>query len=123
MKNLKFLIDENLGFFLAKWLQEKGYDVKAVILTMGSATDEQVLNSAFIEDRILITSDKDFGEMVFTKKFQHCGIILLRLKLESKLHKISVLNNLLENYSDKLICNYVVATDTQVKIKKQINLS
>ena len=123
MKNLKFLIDENLGFFLAKWLQEKGYDTRAVILTMGSATDEQVLNTAFVEDRILITSDKDFGEMVFAKKLQHCGIILLRLKLESKLHKINVLNNLLEHYSDQLIYNYIVATDTQVKIKKQINWS
>lgn len=67
MQKLKFLIDENLGFFLAKWLQEKGFDVIAIILTMGSVTDNEVLNKAFLENRILITADKDFGEKVFAK--------------------------------------------------------
>ena len=119
MNKLKFLIDENLGFFLAKWLQDEGYDAKAIILTMGSATDDQVLKQAYRESRILITSDKDFGEMVFARKLEHCGIILLRLQIESKQHKINVLNNLLKNHINELSCNYVVASDSQIRIIKQ----
>ena len=41
--------------------------------------DSDVLSLAVEDDRILITADKDFGEMVFRERRLHKGIILLRL--------------------------------------------
>ncbi len=118
MQKLKFLVDENLGFALAKWLENKGFDVNAIILTMAGSSDEDVLEKAFSENRILITNDKDFGEKIFAKKMQHCGVILLRLQIETKENKIKVLENLLKSNIDNLSCNYIVVTESKIKIRK-----
>lgn len=49
------------------------------------------------EECILITLDKDFGELVFKEKLIHSGVIFLRLKDESVENKKKVLLNLLSS--------------------------
>ncbi len=67
-------------------------------------------------DRILITNDKDFGEMVFRERRPHKGIILLRLEDERISNKIAVLGRLFEQHADELGGNFVVVTETTVRI-------
>ncbi|MBI2045239.1 DUF5615 family PIN-like protein, partial [Candidatus Pacearchaeota archaeon] len=62
---VKFLVDESSGFKLYKFLLERGFNVKFVGEIMPSASDENVLYFAEKEKRILITNDKDFGELIF----------------------------------------------------------
>lgn len=113
---MKFLIDECLGSKFALWLQNKGYDVISVIDLMPGAKDEQVLEKAFIDNRILVTLDKDFGEMVFRIKLKHKGIILLRLDSLSFENKIIKFKYFLDYYKDKISNNYVVITENTIKI-------
>ena len=42
------------------------------------ATDEQVLERALSEKRVLITEDRDFGELVYARGQSSAGVILLR---------------------------------------------
>ncbi len=85
---------------------------------MQGISDDSVLNKAFSENRILITSDKDFGEMIFKNKNRHSGIILLRLVDERPSKKILVLNSILKNHLADLIGNFVVVTENSVRIIK-----
>ena len=78
-------------------------------------TDDEVIEKAFTEDWILITNDKDFGEMVFRERREHKGVIFLRLEDERAANKIAVLQRLLENYAEKLPKQFVVATETRVR--------
>ena len=71
---------------------------------------------AFDTDRVLITADKDFGELIFREGRPHKGIILLRLGDERPSNKIDVLRRLLQQYSSQLPGNFVVATDSTVRI-------
>lgn len=64
-----------------------------------SKPDTDILSIANKDNRILLTTDKDFGELVFKEKFVHSGVILLRLKDESVENKKRVL--LRELKSDK----------------------
>ena len=75
---LKFLIDECTGRRLAILLKNAGYDVVFVGGWKHSASDEEVLRKAEEGDRILITDDKDFGELVFRLGSPSKGVILLR---------------------------------------------
>ena len=70
---------------------------------------------AFTENRILITNDSDFGEMVFRERRKHHGVIFLRLDDERATNKIEVLRQLLENYAERLAEKFVVATETKVR--------
>lgn len=78
-------------------------------------SDDEVLEKAFSENWNLITNDKDFGEMVFRERRKHHGVIFLRLDDERAANKIEVLRKLLENYSERLPEQFVVATETSVR--------
>jgi predicted nuclease of predicted toxin-antitoxin system len=83
--------------------------------------DESILQKAFTDNRILITNDKDFGEMIFRKGNPHKGVILLRLGDDRVANKLKVLKLLLEQYADQLSGNFVVATETTVRIARNRN--
>lgn len=88
---MKFITDENLGIQIPKYLKSLGYDVISVIEVALSKPDTDILTIANKENRILLTTDKDFGELVFKEKLIHNGVILLRLKDESVENKKKVL--------------------------------
>jgi predicted nuclease of predicted toxin-antitoxin system len=113
---MKFLVDECVGLSVANWLKEQGYDAISVYDISTGISDDEVLQKAFFENRILITSDKDFGEMIFKSKRQHSGIILLRLENEKPSHKALTLKNLLKHYSQDLFGNFVVVSESIVRI-------
>ena len=113
---MKFLVDECVGPAVARWLKKSGFDAISIFDVLTGIDDDAVLNKAFAESRILITSDKDFGEMVFNSNKQHCGILLLRLADERPSSKIEVIERLLKGYSEELFGNFVVATGQTVRI-------
>jgi predicted nuclease of predicted toxin-antitoxin system len=81
--------------------------------------DERILEKAYHGNYILITNDKDFGELVFRMMKPHKGVILLRLKDERPKNKIAVLKRVLELYSDELFNNFTVVTEKTVRIIEQ----
>lgn len=113
---MRFVVDECTGPGVAKWLREQGYDVISIFDEGPGTPDDSVLDRAFEDSRILITNDKDFGEMIFRERRSHHGVVFLRLADERSQNKISVLSELLENYSDRLSENFVTVTETKVRI-------
>lgn len=113
---MRFLVDECTGPGVAKWPSEKGYDVVSIFDEAAGTSDDLLLDRAFEESRILITNDKDFGEMIFRERRPHHGVVFLRLADERGQNKISVLKELLQNYSDRLSENFVTVTETKVRI-------
>ena len=81
---------------MARWLRDQGHEVFSVFDEARGISDEEVLNKAVYENRILITVDKDFGEMIYRERREHCGVILLRLSDERALNKVRVISQLLE---------------------------
>ncbi len=76
---------------MALWLRELQHDVVSVYHEARGLDDDRVLQRAIAEDRILITNDKDFGEMIFREGKFHQGIVLLRLEDERPSNKIRIL--------------------------------
>ncbi|MBI2145421.1 DUF5615 family PIN-like protein [Candidatus Woesearchaeota archaeon] len=76
---MQFLVDESTGKRFAALLAATGHDVIFAGDAMPSASDEEVLAKAEKEDRILISDDKDFGELVVRLRKPSTGVILLRM--------------------------------------------
>lgn len=112
---MRFLVDENAGPSVARWLRNLGHDVLSVFESARGLTDEEVLALALAENRILITSDKDFGDKVYRERWPHHGVILLRLRDERTAMKIMVLEKLLFEYDDRLPEHFVVASERCVR--------
>ncbi len=113
---MRFLVDECAGPGLARWLKEHGHDVFSVFDQARGITDDDVLQIALETERILITIDKDFGEKVFREKRFHQGVILLRLKDERSRAKIAAMERLLASFADRLRGQFVVVTETRIRL-------
>lgn len=114
---MRFLVDECTGPAVSRWLREQGHDVLSVYDEARGASDEAMLALAVREDRVIITNDKDFGEMIFRLGKAHRGVLLLRLDDERAANKISVLARVLRHIDDiELAGQFVVATETTLRV-------
>jgi predicted nuclease of predicted toxin-antitoxin system len=115
MKKIKFLANVNVEKPLIDFLNKKGFDVKWVTSIDKRMPDDRVCEITNSEQRIIITNDKDFGEIVFYQKKIAYGIILMRVKGQNSSEKIILLDKLLENYLDKIVNHFVVLTKTKFR--------
>ena len=83
----KFLFNENVPASTVEAARQAGLDVASVTELCPGAVDLDVLARSISEDRILVTFDKDFGEIAFRGGPEMArGIILLRPRLSSPRH-------------------------------------
>ncbi len=79
IKREELLADENIPSLVIRQLRDQGFDIVAIAETSPMIKDTEVISLAVKLDRIILTADKDFGELVFRQSFHVPGIILLRL--------------------------------------------
>jgi predicted nuclease of predicted toxin-antitoxin system len=116
---MKFLADEGVDKPIVDQLRNSGFDVHYVLETHQGCDDENVLLLANDEDRILLTQDKDFGELVYRMKRVHQGIILIRLGTTPAPEKAHLVNYVLQEYGEKLHNAFTVIQANAVRIRKQ----
>jgi predicted nuclease of predicted toxin-antitoxin system len=77
---MRLLADENFPGPAVRALRLLGHDVRWVRDGMRGSTDRQVLQAAQADGRVLLTCDKDFGELAFGAGLpSECGVVLFRL--------------------------------------------
>ena len=79
--------------------------------------DEEVLKLADDEERIIITNDKDFGELYFLQHKAKNGILLLRFANEKTANKISALNEVIKKFENKLRHSFIVVSENKIRIR------
>jgi predicted nuclease of predicted toxin-antitoxin system len=80
----KFLANENMPGEVVEAARQAGHDVAWIAESSPGAEDDAVLSNAHAENRILLTFDKDFGDLAFHQgKTATCGVILFRPRVRS----------------------------------------
>jgi len=88
---------------------------------MRGATDDDILDKAYQEQRILLTEDKDFGELVFRLHKPALGIILLRFSPGEEVQKATRLRQLLQNSTITLTGAFVVVEIGKIRIRPLVS--
>ncbi|HNB54054.1 MAG TPA: DUF5615 family PIN-like protein [Anaerolineales bacterium] len=112
-------MDENTGPRVASWLREAGHEVFSVYEEARGMVDDEIIEKAYHENWLLITSDKDFGEKIYREQHPHRGVILLRLANERANVKMATLRSLFDNYGEQLPNNFVVVTEKRVRFARR----
>jgi predicted nuclease of predicted toxin-antitoxin system len=87
---MRCVVDENIPPTAVRRLRELGHDVLSVKESMTGFSDVEVLARAVAEMRVVVTFDKDFGELAFRSRLPTgCGVILLRLTQRGREQDIS----------------------------------
>ena len=113
---MRFLVDECSGPKVAQWLKNLNHVVISAYEEFKGYEDEALLKIAYENNCILITNDKDFGELIYRQNFPHHGIILLRLDDERPVNKIKILSKIIEKYASSLENHFIVATEKMIRI-------
>ncbi len=114
---MKFLADECCDAALVDALREDGHNVLYAVESLRGATDDELLARAFSELRLLITEDKDFGELVYRLCQPAHGIVLLRFDVAGRALKVARLRHLLEQNPERLPGSFVVLEVDKIRIR------
>lgn len=103
---MKFLVDRCAGRRLSEWLRDQGHDVLESRERGTDPGDRVILEWAVTEDRIVVSIDTDFGELIFLDGAPHCGMV--RLPDVPADERIRLMNDLLDRYGADLEAKAVV---------------
>ncbi len=114
---MKLLADENLPLDVVEALRAAGYDVAWIRTDSPGVDDVSILARAVAENRVVITFDKDFGELAFQQKLPAtCGIILLRITAPSSQEAANKVTTALTGRDD-WAGHFSVIDDRRIRIR------
>ena len=113
---LRFLADECCDFHAVRALRTEGFDVLSVAEASAGADDDRVVEMALHDRRILITEDKDFGQLVFAAGHRSLGVALLRFPAASRSAIGPRIIELVRKHADRLAGSFVVLQPQRIRI-------
>jgi predicted nuclease of predicted toxin-antitoxin system len=105
---VRWLADECVAAPLVASLRSVGQDVVYVAEAAASLGDSDVIALAMRENRVLLTEDKDFGDLVFRRGFSVPGVVLMRIYPDNVELKTARLTAAINRYGDELFGRYLV---------------
>ncbi len=115
---MRLVADECIGPAIVRWLRSEGHEVISIFETARGSVDGDILGWAVHEGCVLLTADKDFGDLVYRDSHPHRGIVLLRLDDHTTRNTVRVLTELFMHYTDQIPDHFVVVTETNVRVSR-----
>lgn len=115
---MKVLVDVGVGRLVEQWLAEQGHDVLAIRELNPRMSDSDILALAAAENRLVITMDKDFGDLVARAQQAHAGILLLRLEEADSQTKVRVVAEIFTSHANLLPGQYCVYQRTRLRARR-----
>jgi predicted nuclease of predicted toxin-antitoxin system len=113
---MRFLADESCDFAIVRAVREAGYDVEAVSEINKGAEDLFVIEYALQKKRILLTEDKDFGQLVFAYGKNSLGVIFLRFQARFRQQIANDVVELIKSHGEKLLGCFVTVQIGRIRI-------
>jgi len=118
---MNFLADESVDYNIFKALKLKGYEIEHVLDLFPGVSDVQVVSYAFKNKSIILTEDKDFGELIIRFKMDITGVILMRFVNTPFDDKSKIVLNAFEKFRAEMHNSLTVISDKKIRIKKISN--
>ena len=118
---MNFVADESVDQQIVERLRQEGHAIQYIVEIGPGASDEDVFEMAKHEGAILLTADKDFGEMVFHQRRVTEGIIFIRLAGQSQRRKAEIVTSAVKRHGEELINAFSVINPGGIRIRKSIH--
>lgn len=114
---MKILADESVDFGIVSNLRNNGLDVVSILEDNPGISDHTVLDMAVKNNRLLLTEDKDFGELTYRLRLPHVGILLIRLTDVPRQKRIEMVLETLQKHVEKFSNNFSVLSSRNLRIR------
>ena len=115
---MNLLADESVDRQIVERLRQDGHAVQYIAEMEPGISDEIVLDLAYQEADVLLTADKDFGELVFRQGRLTSGILLVRLAGLSAMRKAEIAAAAVDQHSAELPGAFAVLTARSFRIRR-----
>lgn len=112
----KLIVDVGVGKVIEEWLSLH-YKIISIRKINHEMPDLDILKLANKENALIITMDKDFGELIFKQFSFHHGILLLGLEDAVAGEKLSVIQNIFQNSYSQIRNNFSVYQNGKLRIR------
>jgi len=112
---MKFIADENIPLKVVERLREEEINIESITRVQTGLADEEISRISEREKAIIITFDKDFGEMIFRKSLKPFGVIILRISPKSVDHITEFLKWLLIESEIEFEGRLVVVRENKIR--------
>jgi predicted nuclease of predicted toxin-antitoxin system len=113
---MRFLANENIPLASIRQLRNAGHDVAAVMEDAPGTTDVQVLARAHEESRILLTFDRDYGQLIYQRGLPlPAGVVYLRFDPQNPAEPATYILSLLAIQHLQLEGRFSVATRQRIR--------
>ena len=114
---MNLIADESVDRPVVERLRQDGHDVVSVAELSPSVTDDEILQQANDRGALLVTADKDFGELVFRQGRLHAGVVLLRLAGLPNAAKAEIVAEVFRDRASELLGAFSVISPGVVRIR------
>lgn len=112
---MRWLADECVAAPAVRALRHAGHDVLYVAEFASSLGDKEIVKLASAEGRLLLTVDKDFGELVFRHGQAVPGLILVRIDPDRSRLLDARLSEAIDQFGERLFGRYVVVEERRLR--------
>jgi predicted nuclease of predicted toxin-antitoxin system len=119
MSSDKIIIDVGVGRIIEEWLSLH-FEIISIRKLNHEMPDLDILKLANEEHALIITMDKDFGELIYKQFSFHHGILLLRLEDAVAEEKLSVIQNIFLNSYSRIKNNFSVYQNGKLRIRTNL---
>lgn len=114
---MKFLVDRCAGKRLADWLRGEGHDVLEASTFKPDPGDQELLEMSVKQERVLVTIDTDFGELIYIDRIVHTGLV--RLPDVPAAKRIKIMERILNQYESELKSHAIITVrGDRIRISK-----
>ena len=114
---MTFLADESVDYPIVKSLRDSNFTVDYITEIKPGISDDQVIELASQKGRILITADKDFGELTYRRNMISEGIVFYRLSGMNNNEKAALVVSVIKSHISDLKGSFTVITRDHTRIK------
>jgi predicted nuclease of predicted toxin-antitoxin system len=111
-----FLADESCDFAVVRALRSAGYNVLSIAEEAPQTQDPEVIALSAREGRVLLTEDKDFGQLVYAELLESSGVILIRFPADERKALPGAVLEAIEKLGDRLVGAFIVLTPQRIRI-------
>jgi predicted nuclease of predicted toxin-antitoxin system len=115
---MNLVADENIDRQIVERLRYDGHTVEWIAEFLPSASDEEVLRRAADGNAVLVTEDKDFGELVYRRRMAHTGVLLVRLEGLGNMAKAEIVSQAVRDNEPDLPGAFAVVSPDFVRLRR-----
>jgi predicted nuclease of predicted toxin-antitoxin system len=114
---MNLVADEGVDKAIVDALRAGGYGVKYFAEAGAGTGDKEILAAANDTQSLLVTCDKDFGELVFRQRLVNSGVVLIRLEGLSAATKASIVLDAINSHGSEMIGKFTVMSPGLLRIR------